>query len=208
MFRSPSKRSSYVALIALAVCAVGCSSDDDGAPLSPPATPATAPVTDAAATSVVVGTSVPEPPPVTRAADVVLPDGFTRVAATVTTAEGEQCELCLWLADTPSERADGLMFVTDLGPADGMAFLYPRPHTGRFWMKNTVLPLSIAFFDPDGAYLDAFDMEPCTADPCPPYPTPAGFTVAIETERGGLEELGIGPGSTLELDDLPCPIAP
>ena len=71
-------------------------------------------------------------------------------------------------------------------------------------MKNTVLPLSIAFYGPDGAYLDAFDMAPCTADPCPTYPTPDGFVIAIETYQGALADLAIGPGSTLAQSDLPC----
>ena len=132
------------------------------------------------------------------------PDGFDRVRATVTEADGTVCELCLWLADTGDRRSRGLMFVTDLGPADGMAFVYPSPHSGSFWMKNTLLPLSIAFFAPDGAYLDSFDMEPCTAEPCDRYPTADDFLVAIETTRGGLADLGIGPGSVLELFDAPC----
>jgi hypothetical protein len=72
-------------------------------------------------------------------------------------------------------------------------------------MKNTLLPLSIAFFDAGGTYMDAFDMEPCTADPCPTYRTPSEFLIAIETVQGGLPELGIGPGSVLTLTDLPCP---
>lgn len=135
---------------------------------------------------------------------VVVPDGFERVAATVTTEAGETCELCLWLADTASLRARGLMGVTDLGDADGMAFLYPEPHTGSFWMKDTVLPLSIAFFAADGSYLDDFDMEPCVTDRCASYPTSPDFIVAIETTRGGLDPLGIGPGSTLRLSELPC----
>lgn len=136
--------------------------------------------------------------------DAVVPDGFDRVQATVTKADGTVCELCLWLAATAEQRAQGLMFVTDLGEADGMVFRYDAPQTGAFWMKNTVLPLSIAFYAADGAYLGAFDMEPCTADPCPTYPTMPDFTFAIETTQGGLPELGIDPGSTLELTDLPC----
>ena len=136
--------------------------------------------------------------------EVVTPEGFGSVAATVTTDSGEVCEVCLWLADTNDLRRRGLMFVTDLGGADGMAFLYPSPHTGTFWMRNTVTPLSIAFFAPDGAYLDAFDMAPCTAEPCLQYATPPDFTVAIEVFQGDLDEVGIGPGSRLDLSDLPC----
>jgi uncharacterized membrane protein (UPF0127 family) len=134
----------------------------------------------------------------------VIPEGFGRTAARVTTEDGEICDLCLWLAESADQRARGLMSVTDLGPADGMAFRYPAPHTGRFWMKDTILPLSIAFFGPDGAFLDAFDMEPCTADPCRRYPTPGDFLVAVEVVQGRLDAVGMVPGSTLELLDLPC----
>ncbi len=91
------------------------------------------------------------------------------------------------------------MQVTDLGGLDGMAFRYDSPHTTSFTMRNTVMPLSIVFFDADGAHLDEFDMEPCVAEPCPSYPTPTDFVVAIEVPRGGLAGLGIGPGSVLEL---------
>lgn len=150
-------------------------------------------------------TSEPESnTPETSEPDAVTPEGYERVQATVTAADGTACDLCLWLAESADQRSQGLMFVTDLGPADGMAFVYPAPHSGNFWMKNTLLPLSIAFFDPAGAYLAAFDMEPCTAEPCDLYPTPADFLVAIETRQGDLSELGIGPGSILELTDLPC----
>ena len=66
-------------------------------------------------------------------------------------------------------------------------------------MRNTVMPLSIVFFGADGALLDAFDMEPCVAEPCPSYPTPADFVVAIEVPQGGLPDLEIRAGSMLEL---------
>lgn len=135
----------------------------------------------------------------------VTPHGFERVAARVTAPDGEVCDLCVWLADTRASRAQGLMEVTDLGDAAAMAFVYPSPTTSAFWMKNTPLPLSIAFFDAGGTYLDAFDMDPCTTPTCPSYPTPTGFTVAVEVPRGGLTELLIGPGSTLELTELACP---
>ena len=96
------------------------------------------------------------------------------------------------------------MFVTDLGAADAMAFRYTDPHTGTFWMKNTVLPLSIAFFAPDGSFVESFDMEPCSTSSCPNYSTPADFLVAVEVPQGGLDELGLVQGSSLRLVDLPC----
>ncbi|HWM22184.1 MAG TPA: DUF192 domain-containing protein [Ilumatobacteraceae bacterium] len=129
----------------------------------------------------------------------MVPQGFGTIAARVNASNGEICDLCLWLADDPASRSLGLMQVTDLGGLDGMAFLYDSPHTTSFTMRNTVMPLSIAFFGADGVHLDEFDMEPCVAEPCPSYPTPADFVVAIEAPQGGLAELGIGNGSTLEL---------
>ncbi len=183
--------------LVLPLLVVGCSTGD--VPVSVPA------ATDAAVGSAggesTGGTTSPTG---TTDPDAVLPEGYALVRATVTEADGTECEVCLWLAADSDQRRSGLMFVTDLGEGDGMAFRYPGPHTGTFWMENTVLPLSIAFFAPDGRYLDEFDMEPCPDGDCPKYRTPRDFLVAIETPQGDLGELGIGPGSTLELTDLPC----
>ena len=198
-----------IAVVMVSGCAAGAATSPDGTTartdgVSPPSaseSPSTLSSGDTAGSRVVStspDTAAPSP------AEQVLPAGFDRVAARVTAPDGETCEICLWLADTSGQRERGLMFVTDLGPADGMAFVYPRPHTGGFWMKNTVLPLSIAFFAADGGYLSAFDMEPCAADPCPSYPTAKDFSVALETTQGGLADLDIVEGSTLILSDLPC----
>jgi uncharacterized membrane protein (UPF0127 family) len=134
----------------------------------------------------------------------VLPEGFELTAATLTKPDGTGCDLCLWLAATSSQRTRGLMFVTDLGAADGMAFRYSQPRTTRFWMKNTVLPLSIAFYRADGLFMDSFDMDPCATGDCAKYSTPIGFTVAVETAQGELGPLGLVAGSTLTLLDVPC----
>jgi uncharacterized membrane protein (UPF0127 family) len=212
-------RSAAVVLLALAVVACGdddASSTTTAVDVSTSALPSTTPTTPARATiaptvpppsslpvlTTTVATTVPVGAVVPR--DAVVPEGFEQAAATVTAADGTECELCLWLAETGSQRALGLMYVTDLGGPDGMIFRYDSPNTSAFWMKNTVMPLSIAFYDQGGAYLDAFDMAPCTADPCPTYPTPANFTDAIEVPQGMLAELGIKTGSVLVVSDLPC----
>jgi uncharacterized membrane protein (UPF0127 family) len=114
------------------------------------------------------------------------------------------CELCLWLADTPDLRARGLMQVTDLEGADGMAFVYDEPSTGRFWMKDTLLPLSIAFYDADGRFLWDADMEPCPpGGDCPSYPNEAPFQLAIEVPQGALASLALVDGSIVVLGG-PC----
>ena len=198
-----SARSVPVALMVLAISVTGCASERS--PAAPAASPP--PTARTVATAGTAATDAADATVATEGDDsipVAVPAGFDRVAATVTKADGTVCELCLWLADDDDRRARGLMFVTDLGAADGMAFRYDAPRTGNFWMKNTLLPLSIGFFDAGGSYMDAFDMEPCTGDPCPTYRTPNEFLVAIETVQGGLPELGIGSGSTLTLTDLPC----
>ena len=195
---------------------VGCSSGAEVTEPSPAVSPAAATPTTPATTTPAATTPAATTPAATTPAtgasstgDVptgpVTPDGFDLVQATVTTADGEVCDLCLWLADSARRRSQGLMGVTDLGQGDGMAFVYGSPHTGNFWMKNTPMPLSIAFFDPEGVYLDGFEMEPCDADPCPLYPTPSDFLVAIETGQGDLGSLGISEGSRLTLTELPCP---
>ncbi len=162
-------------------------------------------VTSTTMTSTTVTSTTGVVPSTSGTPDGVVPEGFASIAARSTDSDGTVCELCLWIAEDGEQRARGLMGVTDLGPTDGMAFTYPTPTTGAFWMKNTLMPLSIAFFDGEGRYLDAFDMEPCTADPCERYPTPSGFVVAVEVAQGDLERLGLVPGATLELLGGECP---
>ncbi|NNE12277.1 MAG: hypothetical protein HKN41_08550 [Ilumatobacter sp.] len=145
--------------------------------------------------------TVPTVPP-------VIPDGFATGTAVVTKADGETCEVCVWLATDADQRARGLMQVTDLGGPVGMAFVYPSPHTGTFWMKDTRLPLSIAYFSPEGDFVEAYDMEPCRlGDQCPKYRTPVDFLVAVEVPQGTLADLGLLPGSRFELLGEPCPTA-
>ena len=189
-----------VLLVLIGVSCGGDSTPSDGA--AEPAG-ATRPTDVTTAGAPLSEPSQPSAPGPTDAPGVV-PEGFGTIAALVTASDGETCELCLWLAADDASRGRGLMQVTDLGGLDGMAFRYDDPHTTSFTMRNTVMPLSIAFFGADGALLDAFDMEPCVAEPCPSYPTPADFVVAIEGPRGGLPDLEIHAGSMLELRAEGC----
>ncbi|MET0144807.1 MAG: DUF192 domain-containing protein [Ilumatobacteraceae bacterium] len=150
-------------------------------------------------------------PPTTIPTGAVVPAGFAAEAGRISAADGTVCDVCLWVAATAAERAQGLMGVTDLGGADGMVFLWDEPTTSQFWMRDTPMPLSIAFFA-DGEFVSSADMVPCMTGPaegCPRYTAAAPYVAAIEVFPGGLEAIAVRDGSRLELLDLPCdPVAP
>lgn len=92
-------------------------------------------------------------------------------------------------ANSPDERAQGLMGVEDLGAVDGMLFVFPADTNGSFWMKDTLIALDIAFFSADGVLVDILAMEPCLADPCPSYRPDGVYRWALELPAGGLTGL-------------------
>jgi uncharacterized membrane protein (UPF0127 family) len=148
---------------------------------------------------------------VTRAAGVaedgVLPQAVGSVTARVTSRDGEVCEVCLWLADDDVSRQSGLMGITDLGDAVGMVFRWEQPRTGNFFMFQTPTPLSIAWFDAAGSHVGQADMDPCLFESsagCERYTADSPYVFAIEMFDGQLDAIGIGPGSSVDLLDLPC----
>lgn len=189
----------------------------DGSTTAPsPVTPTSTPTLEVAGGT---GPPTPVPPtpvlatpvsalPVPARSGAVQPEGFTSVEATVTLADGTVCELCLWLAETAEERSRGLMAVTDLDGADGMVFVYDATTQGRFWMRDTPMPLSIAFFAADGAFVSTSEMTPCLdgpADACPRYGADGPYAAAVELPAGEVAALGIAAGSRLELGtDVGC----
>jgi uncharacterized membrane protein (UPF0127 family) len=102
-------------------------------------------------------------------------------------------------ADTPAERAHGLMGRTSLGTDEGMVFVFDGPTDGSFWMKDTLIPLSIAFWDEEGRIVGIRDMEPCTADPCPTYGSPEPYVGALEVDQGFFAQHGVVIGDRIEL---------
>ena len=108
------------------------------------------------------------------------------------------------------QRSRGLMTVTDpdLGGYDGMLFVFEAESEGGFWMRNTPMPLSIAYFDEAGAFVSATDMAPCgDSASCPSYDAGGAFRYALEVPEGRLAGLGVDEGSTLRVGDAPCPVA-
>jgi uncharacterized protein len=103
------------------------------------------------------------------------------------------------LAVTDRERERGLMGRTTLGPTDGMAFLFFRPTSGGFWMKNTSIPLTVAFFDDKGRILKILDMSPCPSMPCHVYKPGVQYEGALEVNRGALQSRGVKVGDIIHL---------
>jgi len=104
----------------------------------------------------------------------------------------------LEVARTPEARARGLMGRTRLAEGGGMVFLFDGPTASAFWMKDTLIPLSIAFWDKDGRITDILDIRPCRSDPCPLYGASGPYVGAIEMNRGAFDRLGAEVGDTVE----------
>jgi uncharacterized protein len=107
------------------------------------------------------------------------------------------------IAETEQERETGLMHVMALAPDDGMAFVFDGPVTETFWMKDTLIPLSVAFVGEDGRVVSIADMEPCEADPCPTYAATGRYTLAVEANLGWFADHSVAAGdpARLEADD-------
>jgi uncharacterized membrane protein (UPF0127 family) len=116
----------------------------------------------------------------------------------VHTSSGEQ-SFAIQVAATPEARAQGLMGRENLEPYDGMAFTWSEPVQTSFWMKDTLIPLSVAFWDKNWRVVAMFDMDPCTADPCPTYDPGVEILGAVEVTQGELERRGIELGDRVEI---------
>jgi len=103
------------------------------------------------------------------------------------------------IADTEDERERGLMGRTSLGDGRGMVFLWDEPVESSFWMKDTLIPLSIAFWDERGRIIQLDNMQPCRQDPCPTYGPDEPFVGALEVNVGFFEEHGVSVGDRVEI---------
>lgn len=108
-------------------------------------------------------------------------------------------KLTVQVADTFKKREKGLMFVEKLPENEGMLFVYSSKTYGGFWMKNTLIPLSIAFLDSDGKILRILDMVPCKKADCPTYDPELFYQYALEVNLGWFEKNQIKVGDFVRL---------
>ena len=93
----------------------------------------------------------------------------------------------------------GLMNRDCLGDDWGMLFVYPKDVSNTFHMRNTFVPLSIAWVSTDGTILEIEDMQPETPGP---YSSPAPFRYAIEANQGWFAQHGISAGDHASIPDI------
>ncbi len=102
------------------------------------------------------------------------------------------------IADDPYERSRGLMYRSHLPEDRGMLFIFPYPQRLSFWMKNTYVPLSIAYIGSDWVIREIYDLEPLNERPVvSKYPA----QYALEVNRGWFERHGVEVGDTVK---FPC----
>jgi uncharacterized membrane protein (UPF0127 family) len=106
------------------------------------------------------------------------------------------------VAYTDETRAQGLMFRKSLGPNQGMLFVFPRADSYCMWMKNTLIPLSVAFIDEKGSVISISEMLPQTETS---HCAKGQAVFALEMDRGWFAAKGIKAGALIRgLDRAPA----
>ncbi|MCO5170404.1 MAG: DUF192 domain-containing protein [Planctomycetes bacterium] len=189
------------ALLALVLLATGCptppgeGAPGPRAPIEPaPDEPATEQATEPAA----VDDAPPPPGPVGPAPLAtpapwegrhqlgLLPKRSIRVGGVPVTA---------WIADNEDRRRLGLMHVREMPDDHGMLFVYPDVRERSFWMKNTFIPLSIAYIDERGRIATIVDMRPHDERG---HPSNAPVRFGLEMNQGWFRRNGVAPGARVE----------
>ena len=115
---------------------------------------------------------------------------------TVRGPDGKATRVTVEFAVTPEERQKGLMFRESLAPDAGMLFVFPRDNAGGFWMKDTLVPLTIAYIDASGRVMELFDGVPRDTTTLRPA---AAYRYVLEVNKGWFEAHGLGVGALVQL---------
>ena len=129
-------------------------------------------------------------------------EGTLRVLAASPATGLTPAEYCVLLATTQDQQTRGLKGRTDLAGYPAMAFRWPGEVSFIFVSRGVGLDFSVAWFDAEGRYLDARDLDACPdVNGCPTAAAPGPYRYAVETEKGRLGALGIGPGARVDVAD-------
>lgn len=116
---------------------------------------------------------------------------------TITNNAGKEQRLFVEIADTVAERTAGLSGRTELGTDTGMLFVIPQRGLG-FWMKDTLIPLSVAFIGQCGEIVFIADMEPQSLEM---HDTDEPYSFGLEVNQGWFADHGISVGARVGLPD-------
>lgn len=111
---------------------------------------------------------------------------------------GEEVRVRAEIADEADEQARGLMNRKRLGEERGMLFVYTEEREMSFWMKDTFIPLSIAYIDSEGRIVDIQDMKPLDDEP-PSYVSAEPAQYALEVNQGFFDERSVTVGDEVQL---------
>lgn len=105
------------------------------------------------------------------------------------------------LATDDASRERGLMMRTQLAADHSMLFVFADTDQRSFWMKNTLIPLDILFFDADRKLVSMqLNALPCKADPCATYPSEKPARYVLELAAGTAGRLGVRAGDELKVE--------
>ena len=107
-------------------------------------------------------------------------------------------ELVTEVASNDRQRMAGMMFRTNLAENAAMLFVFPFPHQTAFWMKNTLVPLSAAYIDPEGIIREIHALHPLDTNSV--EASRADIQFVLETNQGWFERNGIGVGTLVRTD--------
>jgi uncharacterized membrane protein (UPF0127 family) len=124
---------------------------------------------------------------------------FDRRDFTLEKAGGARVAISLEIAQTDKERAKGLMNRSSLSDGEGMLFVFESEQILSFWMKNTLIPLSIAFIRTDGRIIEIRDLQALDVST---VRSSRSARYALEVPQGWFSRAGLEPGDYLRLDDL------
>lgn len=108
------------------------------------------------------------------------------------------------LAATPEEQEHGLMDRKSMAADHGMLFAFPDAEPRTFWMKDTLIPLDMVFFDARRRAVTVLgDVPPCKADPCPIYPSTEPARYVLELNAGAAAKFGVRKGDVATFINVP-----